>query len=137
MTDNLELLNSAKEASANAYCPYSHFSVGASVEYDSGKIYNGSNVENSSYGLSLCAERNAISSAIANGEKGKILKIAIYSPNAKKCMPCGACRQWLAEFEEGQNITVIMESEIGGILEYGIAELLPESFGRNMLERKE
>lgn len=136
MTDNLELLNSAKVASANAYCPYSHFSVGASVEYDSGKIYNGCNVENSSYGLSLCAERNAISSAIASGEKGKILKIAIYSPNAKKCMPCGACRQWLAEFEEGQNITVIMESETGGILEYGIAELLPESFGRNMLENE-
>lgn len=136
MIDNVELLNRAKEVSKNAYCPYSHFAVGASVVYNSGNIYNGCNVENSSYGLSLCAERNAISSAIANGENGKILKIAIYSPNAKKCMPCGACRQWLAEFEEGQRIKVILESETGGVLEYGIDELLPESFGRNTLEQK-
>jgi cytidine deaminase len=128
MKTNEELMNIAKEASKNAYCPYSKFSVGACLLYENGNVYSGCNVENSSYGLSLCAERNAISTAIASGETSKISKIAIYSPKSAKCYPCGACRQWLQEFEKGQDIQILLEDENGEILEYGINELLPHSF---------
>ena len=128
MITNEELMNIAKEASKNAYCPYSKFSVGACLLYENGNTYSGCNVENSSYGLSLCAERNAISTAIASGETSKISKIAIYSPKSAKCYPCGACRQWLQEFEKGQDIQILLEDENGEILEYGINELLPHSF---------
>lgn len=111
MTDINELFNKAKDASKYAYCPYSNFPVGACVLYESGKTYTGCNVENVSFGLSLCAERNAMSSAIAAGEKTKIKAIAIYSPKQKKCMPCGACRQWLSEFAFDNNIKIILEDE--------------------------
>ena len=84
-----------------AYAPYSKFHVSCIVEMKDGKFIPGVNVENASYGATLCAERNAISSAIAFGETSKILKIAIYSPKSKKCYPCGACRQWIQEFENG------------------------------------
>ena len=93
-----KLLDKAKEVSKNSYSPYSKFKVGAAVIYESGNIYCGVNVENVSYGITLCAERGAISSAIAAGEKTKIKAISVYSPNQKNCLPCGACRQWLAEF---------------------------------------
>lgn len=128
MKSNEELIETAKEAAKNAYCPYSQFPVGACVLYESGNVYLGCNIENSSYGLSLCAERNAISTAIAAGEKSKLLKIAIYSPKSKKCFPCGACRQWLQEFEKGQNIQIILEDNIGGICLFNINEILPYSF---------
>ncbi len=111
MTDINELFNKAKDASKYAYCPYSNFPVGACVLYESGKTYTGCNVENVSFGLSLCAERNAMSSAIAAGEKTKIKAIAIYSPKQKRCMPCGACRQWLSEFAFDNNIKIILEDE--------------------------
>ena len=126
--DYKKLMDKAIEASKNAYCPYSKFSVGACLLYENGNVYSGCNVENSSYGLSLCAERNAISTAIASGETSKISKIAIYSPKSAKCYPCGACRQWLQEFEKGQDIQILLEDENGEILEYGINELLPHSF---------
>ena len=128
MITNEELMNIAKEASKNAYCPYSKFSVGACLLYENGNTYSGCNVENSSYGLSLCAERNAISTAIASGETSKISKIAIYSPKSAKCYPCGACRQWMQEFEVGQDIQILLEGDDGEILVYGINELLPHSF---------
>ena len=128
MKTNEELLNIAKEVSKNSYSPYSKFPVGACVLYENGNTYSGCNIENSSYGLSLCAERNAISTAIASGETSNILKIAIYSPKSSKCYPCGACRQWLQEFEKGQNIQIILEGENNELLVYGINELLPYSF---------
>lgn len=128
MTDNYQLLQYAKESAQNAYAPYSKFSVGACALYDSGNFYKGCNVENSSYGLSLCAERNALSTAIASGEKGKLLKIAIYSDNTTMCTPCGACRQWIAEFNKGHNVEVIMESEDSHCAIYTIDELLPLGF---------
>ncbi len=126
--NNYELLELAKEASKNAYCIYSNFPVGACVFYSSGNYYKGCNIENSSYGLSLCAERNAISTAISSGEKGQLLKIAIYSPKSKNCFPCGACRQWLQEFEEGQNIEIILENENSECSIYKINDILPYSF---------
>lgn len=133
MKKNEELLQIAKEVAKEAYCPYSKFAVGACALYESGKTYSGCNVENSSYGLGICAERNAISTAVAMGEKSKLVKIAIYSPNTKKCVPCGACRQWLQEFEQGQNIEVILEDENNTLAIYTLSELLPHSFNSNML----
>lgn len=128
MKTNEELLNIAKEASNASYSPYSQFPVGACALYESGNTYKGCNVENSSYGLALCAERNAISNAVVSGEKSTIIKIAIYSPKRKKCFPCGACRQWFREFEKGQNLEVILENDDGGIITYTANELLPHSF---------
>ena len=107
-----ELLEYAKEASKKSYSPYSKFPVGACVLYESGKIYQGCNVENASYGLTLCAERNAMSSAIVKGETSKITAIAIYSPKQKKCLPCGACRQWLSEFAKNEKETKIILEDI-------------------------
>ena len=133
MKTNEELLNIAKEVSKNAYCPYSNFPVGAAVLYESGNIYSGCNIENASFGLGLCAERNAISTAIATGETSKILKVAIYSPKSTKCYPCGACRQWMQEFEQGQNIEIIMEDDNNNVFAQTINELLPYSFKLNML----
>lgn len=133
MKTNEELLQIAKDVAQKAYCPYSKFAVGACALYESGNYYIGCNVENSSYGLGICAERNAISTAVAMGEKSKLVKIAIYSPNTTKCVPCGACRQWLQEFEQGQNVQVVLEDENDKLIIYGLSELLPHSFSSNLL----
>ena len=128
MHDNTELLNLAKQACENAYAPYSDFHVGACALYDSGNYYLGCNVENASYGLSLCAERNAMSNAIVAGEKGKLVKIAIFSKDRANCMPCGACRQWMAEFKTDKNLQIILESEDSKCAVFTIEELLPYGF---------
>ncbi len=121
-----ELIKLAEEASKCAYVPYSKFPVGACVLAQSGKTYTGCNFENASYGLTICAERNAVGTAIANGER-KIRAIAIFSPNMQNCTPCGACRQVLAEFKSDEGLDVItLCSE--GIRVHTIEELLPEGF---------
>ena len=125
--DYSELLNLAKTASKNSYSPYSKFAVGACVMSDSSKTYQGCNFENSSFGMTICAERNAIGSMIVAGEK-KIKAIAIYSPNMKNCTPCGACRQVITEFKSDDGTDVIVEAD-NGIKVYKIEELLPETFG--------
>jgi len=124
-----ELLNKAKAVSKNAYAPYSKFPVGACVLYESGKVYVGCNVENASYGLSLCAERNAMSSAIASGETTKVKAIAIYSPNQPLCMPCGACRQWMSEFCINDKETkIIFEDKNQNVVVMELAEIFPHGF---------
>lgn len=105
------LLQQAKEVSFKAYAPYSKFSVGAAVLFENGEIVTGCNVENVSYGLSLCAERNAISTAISKGINSKIKAIAVFSPNQEMCLPCGACRQWLNEFCINEEETKIILEE--------------------------
>ena len=108
--DFQELMNNAKDASKTSYSPFSRFAVGAAVLTSSGKIYKGCNVENSSFGLTICAERGAIFKAISEGEK-EILAVAIYSPNADSCYPCGACRQVMYEFQgDADEISVITEN---------------------------
>lgn len=108
--DYNDLMNKAKEASQTSYSPFSRFAVGAAVLASSGKIYKGCNVENSSFGLTICAERCAIFKAISEGEK-EIRAVAIYSPNADSCYPCGACRQVMYEFQaDEEEIEVITES---------------------------
>ncbi len=121
-----EMLKLAQQVSQNAYVPYSKFPVGACVLADSGNVYTACNFENSSYGMTICAERNAVGSAIAAGEK-KIKAVAIYSPKKKNCTPCGACRQVLTEFRTDDDIDVIMQSE-EGIKVTQLKALLPDCF---------
>ena len=120
------LITEAQKAAQNAYVPYSKFKVGACALFESGNIYTGCNVENSSYGLSLCAERNALSTAVAAGEKTKLIAIAIVSPDMKFCTPCGACRQWITEFSKDTKI--ILEKENSELQIIEIRELLPYTF---------
>lgn len=120
------LLKKAQEVSNNAYAKYSDFHVGACVLAQSGKTYVGCNVENASYGLAICAERSAIANAVANGET-VIYAIAIYSPNMENCLPCGACRQVIYEFQKDKEIEIITQTK-SGYKVYKINELLPEGF---------
>ena len=120
-----ELIEKAKDASKKAYAPYSNFKVGACVLTENDKIYTGCNFENASYGLSICAERNAIGSAIAEGET-KIKAIAIYSPNMYNCTPCGACRQVINEFKTENTVVITVAGN--EIITNTIDELLPGGF---------
>lgn len=116
----------AKEAMQNAYAPYSNFKVGAAVLGESGKLYSGCNVENASYGLTVCAERTAILKAISEGEK-KIRAIAIACSSGKPAFPCGACRQVMAEFAFAEDMNIYLVTD-QGVETYTLAELLPHSF---------
>jgi len=124
--DYQELMNKAIEASTKSYSPYSKFAVGACVLTDTENTYSGCNFENSSFGLTICAERNAIGTAITAGEK-KIKAIAIYSPNAEYCQPCGACRQVMHEFKSDSGIDVITTGS-SGLKVLTLDNLLPEGF---------
>lgn len=124
--DYEKMLQLAEKASQNAYVPYSKFPVGACLLCKSGNVYTGCNFENSSYGLTICAERNTVGTAVANGER-KIKAIAIFSPNMLNCTPCGACRQVLNEFKSDEGLDVITKVE-DGIKVYTLSELLPECF---------
>ena len=120
------MMEKAIEAAKNAYVPYSKFPVGACLYCDNGKLYTGCNFENSSFGLTICAERNTIGTMIADGGK-KIKAIAIYSPSMDNCTPCGACRQVIHEFQTDEGTDVI--TKIGENLKiYKLDELLPEGF---------
>lgn len=119
-------MEKAIEVSKNAYVPYSKFPVGACVLTDNDKMYAGCNFENASFGLTICAERNAIGSAIADGEK-KIKAIAIYSPKMDNCFPCGACRQVLHEFKADDDFEIVLKQG-GKLTFYKLEYLLPEGF---------
>lgn len=120
-----ELLGEAKEAKGSAYAPYSGFSVGAAILADDGRVFRGSNVENGSYGLTLCAERSAVSAMIAAGGRCPEA-VAISGDSGKPCPPCGACRQVLAEFNP--EMTVVLENGKGSFLVFSLKDLLPMSF---------
>jgi len=119
-----ELLEKAKEAVSNCYCPYSRFHVTAVIEDDKGGLHSGVNVENSSYGLTICAERAAIFSAVSSGHK-KFRRMLIYSPDGEP-LPCGACRQVLAEFCDDD--FPVMLATPGTIKHYTLTELFPHRF---------
>jgi len=124
-----ELLRAAQDASARAYAPFSKFFVGAAILTSSGKIYSGCNVENSSYGLTNCAERTAIFTAIAEGaDNGKldIQAVAVVNRDGVPCAPCGACRQVIYEF--GPNAVVIYKGKGRTVEQTPITALLPEGF---------
>lgn len=127
MQDYKLLMDMAKEASKASYSPFSRFAVGASVLTKSGKIYTGCNIENSSFGMTICAERCAIFKAVSEGER-EILAVAIYSPNADDCNPCGACRQVMYEFQ-GDNYSVeIITENMGELINRKLSEYLPYGF---------
>ena len=120
------LLEAARRAMEHAYAPYSKFKVGSALLTADGKIFPGCNVENASYGLTNCAERTAIFSAIAqSGPELKIRAIAVVNNQDTPCSPCGACRQVIYQF--GPEATVIFLSSAGW-KELSIIELLPEGF---------
>lgn len=123
--DYKKLLEKAKNASQKAYTPYSNFKVGACLVTEDGTEYCGCNFENSSYGLTICAERNAVGTAVTEGHS-KIKAIAIYSPNQDDCTPCGACRQVLAEFQN-EEMEVITELNNEPKI-YKLNDLLPNGF---------
>ena len=121
-----ELIVAAKEARENAYAPYSDYAVGAAVEALNGVIYSGCNVESCVYGISVCAERNAIAAMILAGER-KVCACAVATENGAP--PCGACLQTLTEFADDPNGCVVYSvSANDEVEEYKLSELLPRAF---------
>jgi cytidine deaminase len=120
------LLNLAKAAVARAYAPYSKFQVGAAVLTEAGAVFTGCNVENSSYGLTNCAERTTIFAAVAaEGPQMRIRAIAVWTHPEVPCSPCGACRQVIFEF--GPHAIVLFQG-LEGVQEVGASDLLPAGF---------
>lgn len=117
------LLAAAGAIRERAYVPYSHFAVGAALLARSGEIYTGCNVENASYGLAICAERNAAAHAVACGDRA-FEAVAVVTENG--VTPCGACRQVLTEF--GPDMLVIVADVAGNQRRYRLSELLPDAF---------
>ena len=110
------------EMAKAAYAPYSHFRVGAAVLAESGRVYGGANVENASYGATICAERNAVAAAVNAGER-KLVAIAVTAT------PCGMCRQVMREFCDPKAFRVIVAKSADDWRAFTLDELLPESFG--------
>lgn len=129
---DLALLAFAREAQENAYAPYSGFRVGAAVYSSDGEIYQGVNVENAAYGSALCAERGAVMAAIAAGHK-EITAIAVVGDSEAPTVPCGACRQVLAEFDP--EMRIIMGGRTDEVMVMTLDELLPEAFVRGYLDQ--
>lgn len=125
-----KLKSVAKAAAARAYAPYSNFPVGAAVLAASGRIYSGSNVENASHGLGVCAERAAIFNAVGAGEK-QLKCVAVYTPTATATAPCGACRQVIHEF--GPEARVVSFCAGKGVIDVPLGALLPGAFGPQTL----
>lgn len=118
-----DLVRAALRAREKAYTPYSNYPVGAALLTKSGRVFTGANVENASYGLTVCAERVAALKAVADGER-EFEAIAVVTENGGT--PCGACRQVLSEF--GPQMRVIVADTAGSSREYGIRDLLPDFF---------
>lgn len=126
--DHDHLVELAKKARQNAYAPYSGFAVGAALLADDGKVYSGCNVENASYGLTICAERSAVAQMAASGAR-RIVALAVVAEGARPVSPCGACRQVLAEFA-GADTPVILANTDGNTMETTIEQLLPYAFDK-------
>jgi cytidine deaminase len=126
------LEKAARAAAKSSYSPYSKFRVGTALLAGSGKIYTGCNVENASYGLCNCAERTAIFTAAAAGER-KLRAVVVFTPTPTPTMPCGACRQVINEF--GSNATVIAICNSTKRIETTLPVLLTEAFGPENLIR--
>lgn len=127
-----DLIQFAREAKRHAQAKYSHFSVGAALETTEGEIITGCNVESSSYGLTICAERVALTKAISEG-KLNFKRIAILGPEDDYCPPCGACRQLLYDYSK--DLTIIL-TDGKNIKEIPLQKLLPDAFGEIKLRKK-
>jgi cytidine deaminase len=130
---NKKLIEAAKQAREKAFAPYSKFYVGAAVETKDGKIYDGSNIESASYGLTVCAERVAVWKAVSEGER-EFTQIAVVVDTEELTPPCGACRQIIWEF--CGDISVILENLQGKSETLQMKDLLPHAFGREFLKDK-
>ncbi|ATC63027.1 cytidine deaminase [Nibricoccus aquaticus] len=124
------LEKAAREAAKKSYSPYSMFPVGVAILMESGKVFTGTNVENASYGLCNCAERTAIFSAVAAGER-VLSCVVVYTPTREPTSPCGACRQVINEF--GPKIPVISVCDGEERIETTLDVLLPKAFGPHNL----
>jgi len=124
-----KLIKSAKSAVKFAYTPYSKFRVGAAILTSKGKIFSGTNIENASYGLTICAERVAVFKAVSEGEK-KFKALAIYTNTKDFTYPCGACLQVMAEFSP--NLYVVLINNKGEIKQHSISSLLPHTFNKTI-----
>ena len=121
------LLQAAKSASMHSYSPYSHFRVGAALLCEDGTIVTGTNVENRSYGLTICAERSAVACAVATGRR-EFRALALYCPDSEDAVPpCGACRQVLADL--AGDIDCILVDARGRRRSFRLSELFPHPFG--------
>lgn len=124
------VMDAARDASKRAYAPYSSFRVGAAILTEGGALHAGCNVENASYGLAICAERNAAAAmALASPDDREIRLVAVFSPDTAPCFPCGACRQVLHEF----GCKEVVVEEASGLRRYSFEEVLPHSFGPEAL----
>ncbi|HWK24415.1 MAG TPA: cytidine deaminase [Ureibacillus sp.] len=130
--DMKELIEQSKVARKNAYVPYSKFPVGAALLSEDGKVYQGCNIENSSFGLTNCAERTAIFKAVSEGVK-KFKAIAVVGDTQGPCSPCGACRQVISEFC-APDMPVYLTNLNGDLQQTTVAELLPGAFTPEDLE---
>jgi len=117
------LIRAASAARKQAYAPYSRFAVGAAIQCKSGTVFVGANIENISYGLTICAERIAIASAVAAGER-EFVAIAVIADTSEPIVPCGACRQFLAEF--APELIIVSATVRGGQKIDNLSHLLPD-----------
>ena len=122
--DFTSLIESARQVREKAYAPYSHFKVGAAVRTKNGRVFTGCNVENLSFGLTICAERVAVGAAVAAGERD-FEALAVVADSKEPVTPCGACRQVLAEFST--TLPICSANLEGEVYESSIAELLPRA----------
>ena len=122
--DERALVDAARAASERAYCRYSGYSVGAAVRAADGRIFTGCNVENASYGATMCAERSAIFGMVSAGQR-RITAVCVYAPGEPMAMPCGMCRQVVSEFCLDAPVLVAGPR---GVLRRSFAALLPEAF---------
>ncbi len=135
MTDDEALLAAARAARGRAYAPYSGFAVGAALRLRDGAIVTGANIENASYGLTLCAERVALSRALHDGyAPGEVVAVAVATAAATPTAPCGACRQWLHELAPGATVICAGGPAAGAPLVTTVAALLPHAFGPRDLD---
>ncbi|MEP6687052.1 MAG: cytidine deaminase [Gemmatimonadales bacterium] len=123
------LVDAARAAQQRAYAPYSHFRVGCALEADDGRVFAGCNVENASYGLTICAERAAVCAAVAAGAQ-RFRRAVVVSDAEPPAAPCGACRQVLSEFGSELRVDGVGPSRT---VTWTIAELLPAAFGKEQL----
>lgn len=127
------LMGRARAARLHAYAPYSKFQVGAALLAENGDVFLGCNVENASFGLTNCAERVALGSAVAAGHR-RFLAVAIAGPESMTLPPCGACRQVLVEF--APDLCVLLSTPEGGVKESRARDLLPGAFSAADLETR-
>ena len=124
------LIAAAKRAMENSYSPYSKFRVGAALRFADGTVVTGTNIENASYGLTLCAETVAVAKAMDDGHRGGLEEIAVIGDTADPVTPCGRCRQVLNEIAElGETDPIVWCAGDGEVVQTRLSDLLPRAFG--------